>query len=243
MPAAPPRRDGAWRLMRETVLIVDPDTESQRAMRDALKAGRYRTIAAAEFQGATALLESVQPALLITAIRLGEFNGLHLVVLGRHGDPRLAALVVDDRRDAGLEYVALSVGATGYLVRPIAAAELLKRVAEALASRERRWWNRTTLASDVLFGLGAGHARLLDISYGGFRLESPIVHRHHTLKLELPILGLAVNARRVWSRRSSGGAVWSCGAALVAPIDSEGTQRWRRLVDTVRAGAAFRARH
>jgi DNA-binding response OmpR family regulator len=228
--------------MTETLLIVDPDAASQRAMVDALKAGRYRTLTAGGFRRGIQLLETSRPDLLITVVRLGQFNGVHLVVLGRSKDPRMAALVVDDRRDTVLEREAMQAGATAYLTKPLSPADLLRRVAEALANRERRWWSRTPLASTVIVGIGPGQARLLDISYGGFRLESGTQHLHHVLKLDLPILGLSVNAKRVWSRRTPVDTVWSCGAALVAPTDSEGTQRWRRLVDTVRAGVTFSSR-
>jgi DNA-binding response OmpR family regulator len=229
--------------MTETLLIVDPDPVSQRAMVDALKAARYRTIVADGFGTAARLLESCRPDLLITAVRLGAFNGLHLVVLGRERDSRMSALVVDDRRDTVVEREALIAGATAYLARPVDADALLRKVAEALARRERRWWNRSPLAGNIEVGIGAGRARLLDIGYGGFRLESGTMHRHHELKLELPVLGLSVTAQRVWSCETQVRSVWCCGAALVAPSDSDSTQRWRRLVDTVRAGAAFRSSH
>lgn len=215
-------------------------------MVDALKAGRYRTLTAPGFGRALRLMDTVRPDLLITVVRLGKFNGLHLVVLGRATDPRMAALVIDDRHDDGLHREAIHAGATACLCKPIAPADLLARVAEALATRERRWWSRTSLASDVLIDIGAGTARLLDISYGGFRLESKTMHLHPILKLELPVLGLSLNARRVWSNRTNVDTVWSCGAALVAPNDSEGTQRWRRLVDSIRGGAPvmpFRPKH
>jgi len=228
--------------MKETLLIVDPDTGSQRTMADALTAGRYRTLTAGGFGRAIQLMESSRPDLLITVVRLGRFNGVHLVVLGRAKDPRMAALVIDDRQDTVLEREAMNAGATAYLAKPVGPADLLRRVAEALAVRERRWWSRTPLASNVMVAIGPGRARLLDISYGGFRLESASVHLNHVMKLELPILGLSVNANRVWSRRTRVNEVWSCGAALMAPIDSEGTQRWRRLVDTVRAGVSFSSR-
>ena len=222
--------------MTETLLIVEPDFPSSCAMVESLTPGRYRTLTAPEFGIAMQLLHSERPQLLITVVRLGQFNGLHLVVLGRANDPRLAAIVIDDRKDSVLEREAKHAGATAYLTKPVSAPDLLRRVAEALAGRERRWSNRTSLADEVLFGIGAGTARLLDISYGGFRLESTSVHMHPVLKLDLPILGLSVNARRVWSRRTDVETVWSCGAAIMAPVDSEGTQRWRRLVDTVRGG-------
>jgi DNA-binding response OmpR family regulator len=205
-------------------------------MVDVLTAGRYRMLTAPGFGRALQLMDTVRPDLLITVVRLGKFNGLHLVVLGRASNPRMAALVMDERRDEGLEREAILAGATAYLRKPVGSGELLARVAEALATRERRWWSRTPLAANVIVDIGAGTARLLDISYGGFRIESRTVHVHPILKLDLPVLGLSLNARRVWSNRTEIETVWSCGAALVAPGDSEGTLRWRRLVDTIRDG-------
>jgi DNA-binding response OmpR family regulator len=223
--------------MTETLLIVDPDAASQQAMMDSLKAARYRTIVADGFAPAAQLLESARPDLLITVVRLGPFNGLQLVVRGRASNPRMAALVVDDSRDVVLEQESKQVGATAYLAKPVDRDELLRRVAEALASRERRSWSRTTVASNVLVRIPAGRARLLDISYGGFRLESRSVQLPDVLSLELPVLGLSVKAERVWSRRADPAEGWCCGAALT-PDDSDSAQCWRRLVDTVREGGA-----
>jgi DNA-binding response OmpR family regulator len=227
--------------MTETLLIVEPEPLHQRVMVDALTAGSYRTITATGFGMAMQLLHAARPELLITVVRLGEFNGLHLVVLGRANDARMAALVVDDRRDTVLEHEAKQAGAIAYMTKPLDTADLLRCVAEALASRERRWSSRAPLAAEVTFGTGAGTARLLDISYGGFRLESKTMHTHQVLKLDLPIIGLSLNARRVWRKPSDVGTIWSCGAAIVAPGDSEGSRRWRRLVDTVRGGSSFDA--
>jgi DNA-binding response OmpR family regulator len=222
--------------MTDTLLLVEPDRACQRAMVDLLEAGRYRTLTASSFARALQVMDSVRPDLLITVVRLGKFNGLHLVMLGRAADPRMAALAVDDRPDERMQREALHAGACAYLCKPLAAADLLPRVAEALASRERRWWARTVLASDARIEIGAG-TRLLDIGYGGFRLESRTLHRHPILRLELPVLGLSLNARRVWSNPTNVDAVWSCGATLVVPHDSDAAQRWRRLVDTIRGGA------
>jgi DNA-binding response OmpR family regulator len=227
--------------MTETLLIVDPDTSSQRAAAEALRAGRYRTITANGFARGRQLLEMARPDLLITVVRLGKFNGVQLVVLGRASDTRLSALVVDDKHDVAIEREAFNAGAIGYLVKPIRPADLLARVAAALAGRERRWFSRTPLASNVVVGLGPESARLLDVGYGGFRFESLKTHHHSVLKLDLPILGLSVHAQRVWAQRTPAEGWW-CGAALVAPMDSEATRRWRRLVDTLKAGAMSRTK-
>lgn len=223
--------------MAETVLIVDPNVASQAAIVELLKTEHYTTIVAGGFVPAVQLLESSRPDLLITVARLGLLNGLHLVLRGRMLNPRMAALVVDDLRDAVLEQESKKAGATAYLVRPVNSDELLRRIAEALASRERRRWRRTTAA--VLVRIAGEPARLLDISYGGFRLEfgSGAVALPAVINMELSDIGLSVKAERVWSRRADPSEAWSCGAAL-ATIDSDSTQRWRGLVDTLREGSA-----
>jgi hypothetical protein len=144
----------------------------------------------------------------------------------------MAALIVDDSRDPGRKRESTNLGSTAYLVKPVDAGDLLRRVAAALASRERRRWSRTPVGPNVLVRSDAGRARLLDISYGGVRLESGSVQLPNVLKLELPIRGVSVNAERVWSTEAAG--TWSCGAALAA----EHSKRWRRVVDTVREGGA-----
>lgn len=76
-------------------------------------------------------------------------------------------------------------------------------------------------------------AKLFDVSYGGFRVESAAQPLPRLLTLELPEMKLSVKAHHVWSHRTDPTRAWSCGAG-VAPIDSESTQRWRQFVDMVR---------
>lgn len=120
--------------MADTVLIVEPDMAARNAMVDVLSTAGYETTAADAFEPAVQVLKATRPNVLITVVRLGLFNGLHLVVRARAGNPRLAALVVDNARDPFLERESRKVGAIAYLVKPIDFGELLERVAEALAS-------------------------------------------------------------------------------------------------------------
>ena len=222
--------------MVEVVLIVDPDIDSQRAMVTLLGTGRYQTAVADGFAPAVQLLESARPNLLITVVRLGQFNGLHLVVRGRAGNPRMAALVIDDSRDPVLAHESKKVGATAYLVRPVDSAELLRRVAGALAGRERRQSRRTTLTASLVVYITARPVRLLDISDSGCRLEFRTGSERllpAAFWLELPNSGLSLIAERVWSRRVDRSDVWMCGAALFSN-NSEMMQRWHQLVETLR---------
>jgi DNA-binding response OmpR family regulator len=226
--------------MAETVLIVDPDIDSQRAMVTLLGTARYETAVADGFAAAVLLLESTRPNLLITVVRLGLFNGLHLVVRGRAGNPRMAALVIDDSRSPTLSHEAKNVGATAYLVRPVDSEEFLRRVAEALAGRERRHSRRTAVTANLVVRIiTARRVKLLDVSDSGCRLKFRTGSQTllpAAFWLVLPNSGLSLMAERVWSRRAERSDVWMCGAALFA-TNSETTQRWRQLVETLRQGS------
>jgi DNA-binding response OmpR family regulator len=118
--------------MSDTVLVVDPDVSARTAMLELLTAAGYTASAADAFESAIAVLKSARPGLLITAVRLGLFNGLDLVVRGRASEPKVAALVVDDVKDTLVERESRKAGALAYLVKPVDSAELLERVAAAL---------------------------------------------------------------------------------------------------------------
>lgn len=65
----------------------------------------------------------VPPVLLIANIRLGEYNGLHLVIRGQSIRPDLAAIVTSAVADSGLEPEAERLGTT-FLLKPTTTEEL-----------------------------------------------------------------------------------------------------------------------
>src|ERR1700730_7855445 len=69
-------------------------------------------------KGATALLTAGSPDLLVSAIRLGGYNGLHLVLRSRVRHPALRAVLLDRSYDHVMESEAKRYGAQ-YLVEPI----------------------------------------------------------------------------------------------------------------------------
>jgi len=82
------------------LLLVDPDP----IMRAALAATVDRSArvhACSSFQSARSRLESDSYDLVVTAVRLREYNGLHLVYLVKHTHPDTAAVVYDDQVDPG----------------------------------------------------------------------------------------------------------------------------------------------
>jgi CheY-like chemotaxis protein len=90
----------------------------------------------------------LQPALLIAEIRLGEYNGLHLVLRGKSAKPNLAAIVTSTVPDPVLQLEAEQLGAT-FVLKPIAEEELraaivrtMFRAAESGAGSIRRPFER-----------------------------------------------------------------------------------------------------
>jgi DNA-binding NtrC family response regulator len=81
------------------------------------------------FKDAKAALSSTpHPSLLITGVRLGEYNGLHLVLRGTSMSPRLAAIVTSDTDDPVLRTEAERLGAT-FIAMPVSREELAAAIA------------------------------------------------------------------------------------------------------------------
>ena len=118
---------------RRTVLVVYADATDRAQTVDLLEASGYDVIAAANFEEAKQLLASEDPDLLITDLRLGSYNGLHLVLRSRTDHPAMAALVTSRFPDPVLEAEAAREHAR-FILRPIADHELLEAITTMLAA-------------------------------------------------------------------------------------------------------------
>jgi two-component system response regulator RegA len=123
-------------LAAATALVVDPSlTEALAAV--ALLTGRGFEVTVAEtFIKAKERLNVRVPAVLITEVRLGEYNGLHLVLRGKAHRPSLAALVTSAVNDPVLQADAEAMGAT-FLVKPIDEKHFIAAVMRTLFQRDR----------------------------------------------------------------------------------------------------------
>src|SRR5215216_2050073 len=86
-----------------SVLVVDSDASDLTSTVSLLESAGYRVATAAAFDEAKRLLDSEAPDLLITCLRLGPYNGLHLILRSRSGHPAMAAIVTNGYHDAVLE--------------------------------------------------------------------------------------------------------------------------------------------
>ena len=96
----------------------------------------FEVTVAETFAKAKDRLNTRPPALLVTEIRLGEYNGLHLVLRGKAQRPSMAALVMSSMADPVLQTEAEAMGAT-FLVKPLENSELLAAVTRTLFQRDR----------------------------------------------------------------------------------------------------------
>src|SRR5579863_9540534 len=220
---------------RAQVLLVGRSEGVASALAPALAGAGYETVVASEFSEAKALL-AARPSLLITEIKLGAYNGLHLAIRAQAvGTP---TLVIGDP-DPVLEADAKRQRAL-YVTPPVDPQRVLGLVSELLeaAGRMRRSPRKRVpvleaLANDV-------HARLLDVSYEGMRLEA-IETDGATLpqyfEVRVPRFNFSCTVERIWTSPSSDdrARLW-CGAALSS--GDETAKAWRVLVDTIEGSAA-----
>ncbi len=135
------------------ILIVDPDLDQGYCVALPLAGMGMKVTVSRAFLEAKSLLGSGEYGLLISALRLGEFNGLHLVVRANAIGSGIQAIVTEVVRDPVLQAEAERLGAT-YLVTPIPQTEFLAAVSRTLARAggdplppitgpfERRWIDR-----------------------------------------------------------------------------------------------------
>ena len=121
--------------MSSAILVVSPDNARLAATIQMLSNAGYRTSGTTTFEDGKRRLDTTRPDLVIADERLGEFNGLHLILHGRAGRPDMAGIVTTPTRVAGLEADAqrleVDYFVTGDLLQPVSHA------LDAVAARRR----------------------------------------------------------------------------------------------------------
>lgn len=217
------------------LLVVSTDASVLSGRSSALTAAGYDVSASAGFPDARqALASGASPDVLITDVRLGPYNGLHLVAIARVEHPRTLAIVIG-QADQVLEAEARGLAAR-YLVGPVSGSDLVSAVADALmAPRPRRRWPRKRPTHEIHVLVGGLRGRVLDVSYGGMALEifgSDVPDEGFAV--ELPEHGLGLQGRRVWMHQLDPSLPFSCGISVPATDTN-----WRSFVDGLQAEAVL----
>lgn len=114
-----------------SILVVDPALEDLLPVILTLSRLGLRVTAAASFAQAKQLLSSNPPSVLLAAVRLGIYNGLHLVLHGKAVRPEMAAFIASPASDPVLRADAEAMGAT-FMVKPLAERDLIGAIMQTL---------------------------------------------------------------------------------------------------------------
>jgi hypothetical protein len=123
------------------MLIVDPNIPSATALARIVESDAssisQEVALCADFSTARARLRAAPPELLITALRLREYNGLNLVYLAAGAGLRTRSIVYTDDTDSGIAREVRAAGAF-YEVRARLAKALPGYISANLPAHDRR---------------------------------------------------------------------------------------------------------
>lgn len=217
------------------ILVVAVRADTSPAMM-LLKDSGHQVAYAPGFEAAIKTLDQIAPDLLITDVRLGGFNGLHLVIRSQSTRPNMKAILLDRAHDPVIAAEAERHRAA-YIGGTVTTAALADQVSRLLnESGVQRRWPRKQPMKGLVFHVARRRARVVDISYGGIRLELP-PSESIPAKFRMAIPGFAgiFRAKPVWSHYTQVGSI-SCGAEL-SEANPQTVAQWRQLVDSIHGGA------
>lgn len=227
------RQPSLWRPWG--ILVVDDDVVTLRGVLELLRTAGYRATGAVHFEAALSLVHAIPFDLLIADVRLRVDNGLKLIRLAREEQPAMAVIAITGFPDPVVEEECLRLG-VAYLLKPLDLQGLLGIVTSQVSGMNRqRRWPRKRIAGGFAARVGDIPAKVVDMSYGGFRLEMAVPFGTDvpaSIEVSLMSFGLSVNAELVWTRRLPSSGTWTCGAALLE-TDSRTTRAWRVVVDAL----------
>jgi len=113
------------------VLVVESDPAELSSTVMLLQSAGYRVATASAFEEAKLVLASQSPDLLITGLRLGPYNGLHLILRSRADHPAMAAIVTTRVSDPVLEAEARRQHAN-YVLKPLSDMDFLSAIGQSL---------------------------------------------------------------------------------------------------------------
>lgn len=116
---------------QQSILVVESNPTDLVETVNVLRAAGYLVSHASGFHDASRLLASDPPDLLIAGVKLGAYNGLHLIVRAHAKHPEMASIVTSDVADSVLESEAGRQRAI-YLTRPWHHRDFLRAITRSL---------------------------------------------------------------------------------------------------------------
>jgi len=217
------------------ILVLDDDEHALSGIVELLRDAGHHVTGASTYDAAKRLLAVSPFDLLITDVRLRSFNGLHLVMQARADHPEMAVIIITGYDDPLIELEAHRYRAE--LVRkPIRPAEFHAKVTAALgAVRRQRRWPRKRVVGGFRVTVGGRPAAVVDVSYGGLRLELPQgTPLPNAFDVEVAGIGLHLEVEPVWTVSATASGTAVCGATLAAE-HTPSARTWRAIVDRLNA--------
>jgi DNA-binding response OmpR family regulator len=109
-----------------SALVADP-YEDAVGIVSALSYAGFTVTLADSFMGGKRLLDTLRPLVLVTEVRLGAYNGIHLAMRCRTIQPRVTVIVTSRFHDPVLEHEIEAIGAT-FVPKPCGAEDLLAAI-------------------------------------------------------------------------------------------------------------------
>jgi hypothetical protein len=202
-----------------------------------LQQAGHRTSSASTFESAKQSLAQPSTDVLITDVRLGAFNGLHLA-LRRHLDQsQSASIITSSHPDRFLEKEALQIRAP-FLLKPLRSLELLtvieKIVSGTVPADALRRWSRRRFSTPYSAVVNESPVSIIDVSDDGICVElpDPIRDAAVSFRVAVPAAGVSCAAEVVWSKRDKEAGTIRYGATVQR--DASKRDDWRAFVDSVR---------
>ncbi len=164
------------------ILIVDDEPDMVDNCVRILRRAGYRCLSATDPHRALALLESEQPDLLLTDLKMPEIDGLTLLRRARELDPALPVVVITAFATIESAVAAIKDGAFDYLPKNFSVDQLSLVVERALRQRRLALENRnlrdqlqTTFALENVIGRSPAMAQVSEIVKKAARSEANIL--------------------------------------------------------------------
>ncbi len=122
------------------VLVANEDPLECWTLTELLIGAGYDTMAVTTFEEARSALDDAPPDLLIAHLRLGAFNGLHLVLRGRADRPDMSAIITTGPEDHSIKSEVTDLGILCVLT-PVITTEFLAMVAKVIERRGSPAWH------------------------------------------------------------------------------------------------------
>lgn len=120
--------------MSETILVVDDNEDTLKIVGKILAVERYQIKTAKDGQEALQSIDNETPALILLDIMIPKIDGFEVcrTIRGNPLTDHIPILIISARIDDAAQRKASTLGANGYLVKPIIPADILQKVKDHL---------------------------------------------------------------------------------------------------------------